>query len=265
MHSNLPSMLWRHRNLVVELTKREFSGKYRGSFGGIFWSLVQPFFLLAIYTIAFGTILQSRWENTGSAAEYALMLFAGLIIFNTFSEVLAKSPLLIAENPNFVKKVVFPLELLPVVTVINAYVQACIGIAIWLMGYAVIVGAPQPTAVLFPLVLLCFFPVLLGLGWLLSAVGVAVKDIGQVTALVGHGLLFMTPIFYSTEAAPALLKKLLLLNPLTFVVEQFRLVLFTGQMPSFSGLAIYMALACLFSWASLALFRRLRSTFADMV
>lgn len=265
MRHNLMSMLWLHRSLVVELTKREFSSKYRGSFGGVFWALAQPFFLLGIYTVAFGTILQARWENTGSTAEYALMLFAGLVVFNAFSEVLSKSPRLIADNPNFVKKVVFPLELLAVVTVIHAYFHACIGIAVWLVAYLVIVGAPQPTVVFFPLVLLCFFPFLLGLSWLLSAIGVAVKDIGQITALLGHGLLFLTPIFYSADAAPALLKNLLLLNPLSFVVEQFRWVMFIGRMPSFEGLAIYLGLASLFSWLALSVFRRLRSTFADLV
>ena len=265
MHAGLPFLLWRHRNLVAELARREFSSKYRGSFGGVFWALAQPFFLLSVYTIAFGTILQARWENTGSTAEYALMLFAGLIIFNAFSEVLNKSPLLIIENPNFVKKVVFPLELLPVVLLLNTYLQVIIGTAIWLVGYMVIVGTPQPTALWFPAVLLCFSPVLLGLGWLLSAVGVVVKDIGQITSLLGHGLLFLTPIFYSASAAPEVLKNLLLLNPLTFVVEQFRLVLFIGSAPSFTGLAIYLGSASFFAWASLVLFRRLRGTFADMV
>ncbi|WP_255577833.1 MULTISPECIES: ABC transporter permease [unclassified Acidovorax] len=265
MQSSLPTTLWRHRSLVLELVKREFSSQYRGSFGGIFWSLAQPLFLLTIYIIAFGVILKSRWNNAGSAADYAFMLFAGLIIFNAFSEVLNKSPLLIARNPNFVKKVVFPLELLPVVTVGVAYLQALLGTAILLAGYIVFMGKPSPTVLLFPFILLCFSPMLLGLAWLLSAVGVAVKDIGQLTGMLSHCLLFLTPIFYSMDSAPELLKNLLMLNPLTFIVEQFRLVLLTGGLPSFLGLAVYTGLASAFSWASLILFRRLRTTFADMV
>lgn len=257
--------LWRHRNLVLELTKREFSGRYRGSFGGIFWSFAQPLFLLTVYTVAFGVILKSRWGGTGSTADYALMLFAGLIVFNAFSEVLSRSSTLVTGNPNFVKKVVFPLELLPVITVATALIHALIGMAVWLLGYAILFGIPKPTAVLFPLILACFVPVLLGLGWLLSAVGVVVKDISQLTSMLNHALLFLTPIFYSIEAAPPLLQNLLMLNPLTFVVEQFRLVLFYGQMPSMSGLAVYFVLASLFSWGSLVLFRRLRPTFADLV
>ena len=257
--------LWRHRSLVAELTRREFSGRYRGSFGGIIWSFVQPLFLLTVYTIAFGVILKSRWGIAGTTAEYALMLFAGLIIFNMFSECLNKSPLVIIANPNFVKKVVFPLELLPVITVATAVIHALIGLAVWFVGYAILFGIPQPTAVLFPFVLICLIPVLLGIGWLLSAVGVIVRDISQLTGMLNHTLLFLTPIFYSIEAAPPILQKLLLANPLTFVVEQFRLVLFSGQMPAWTGMSVYLVLASLFAWASLVLFRRLRPTFADMV
>lgn len=257
--------LWRHRSLVLELTKREFSGRYRGSFGGIVWSLVQPLFLLTVYTVAFGVILKTRWGFAGGTADYALMLFAGLIIFNAFSECLIKSTTLIIDNPNFVKKVVFPLELLPVITVATALIHAMIGMLAWFFGYILFFGPPNTTAILFPLIFLCYVPVLLGLGWLLSALGVIVRDIGQLTGMLSHTLLFLTPIFYSIEAAPPPLQNLLMLNPLTFVVEQLRLILFYGQMPALKGLAVYFVLASLFAWASLILFRRLRPTFADMV
>jgi lipopolysaccharide transport system permease protein len=257
--------LWRHHSLVLELTKREFSGRYRGSLGGIVWSLVQPLFLLTVYTIAFGIILKTRWGFAGGTADYALMLFAGLIIFNAFSECLIKSTTLIIDNPNFVKKVVFPLELLPVITVATALIHAMIGMAAWFLGYALFFGPPKITAILFPLIFLCYVPVLLGVGWLFSALGVVVRDVGQLTGMLSHTLLFLTPIFYSIEVAPPLLQKLLILNPLTFVVEQLRLVLFYGQMPALKGLVVYFVLASLFAWASLILFRRLRPTFADMV
>lgn len=259
------TILWRHRSLVLELTKREFSGRYRGSFGGIIWSFVQPLFLLTVYTVAFGVILKARWGSSGSTAEYALMLFAGLIIFNAFSEVLSKSSTLVTDNPNFVKKVVFPLELLPFITVTAALIHALIGIFVWFLGYLILFGAPKTTAILFPVILVCFVPVLLGLGWLLSALGVIVRDISQLTGMLIHTLLFLTPIFYSIETAPPKLQKLLMLNPLTFIVEQFRTVLIYGQMPALIGLAVYFVLASIFAWFSLWLFRRLRPTFADMV
>lgn len=257
--------LWQYRSLVFELTKRDFNGRYRGSFGGIFWSFAQPLFLLAVYTVAFGVILKARWGFSGSTGEYALMLFAGLIVFNAFSECLNRCTTLITGNPNFVKKVVFPLELLPVSAVGTVLVHALIGTGVWVIGYMALYGAPQPTVILFPLLLAAYAPVLLGVGWLLASIGVLVKDISQVTPMIGHALLFLTPIFYSIEAAPPLLQDLLMLNPLTYIVEQFRLILFYGKVPALRGLAVYFVLAVTFAWLSLALFRRLRSTFADAV
>jgi lipopolysaccharide transport system permease protein len=257
--------LWRYRSLILELTKREFSSRYRGSFGGIAWSFAQPLFLLTVYTITFGVILKSRWGFSGSSAEYALMLFAGLIVFNLFSECLLKSTALVIGNPNFVKKIVFPLELLPVITVATALVHAVVGIVVWFAGYVLLYGTPKATAFFFPVVILCLLPVLLGTVWALAALGVVIRDISQLTGMLNHTLLFLTPIFYSIEAAPPLLQKLLILNPLTFIVEQLRLVLFYGQMPALKGLAAYFILASLFSVAALTLFRRLRPHFADMV
>jgi lipopolysaccharide transport system permease protein len=157
------------------------------------------------------------------------------------------------------------LELLPVVTVTTALIHTLIGITVWLLGYIYLFGELKITSLFFPVILIIFIPALLGLGWLLSALGVIVKDISQLTGMLNHTLLFLTPIFYSIETAPPSLQKLLTFNPLTFVVEQFRLVLFYGQIPDFKGLATYFAFACIFAGASLLLFRRLRPTFADMV
>jgi lipopolysaccharide transport system permease protein len=261
----MSALAWRHRALVAELAKREFSGRYRGSFGGLAWSFAQPLFLLAVYTVAFGVILQMRWGFAGGTGDYALMVFAGLIVFNAFAECLNNSPSLIAGNPNYVKKIVFPLEVLPWVTALTAIVHALIGIAVWLAGYAVLYGVPKPTALLFPMVFVALFPLLLGVGWLLSALGVAIRDIGQLTGLVAHALLFLTPIFYGIDAVPPLLQGVLLANPLTFVVEQLRLALYFGQAPSLRGLAVYFALSSVFAWLALMVFRRLRPRFADLL
>lgn len=257
--------LWRHRSLVFELTKREFAGRYRGSFGGLIWSLVQPMCLLSVYTIAFGVILKARWGVSGSTAEYALMLFAGLIIFNAFAECLNRAPTLITNNPNFVKKIVFPLELLPWVMAFTAMLHALIGVAVWLVGYTMLFDLPNPSVIFFPVILLSFFPVLLGIGWLLAALGVMIRDIQLLTGLLAQMLLFLTPIFYSIDMVPASLQRLLMFNPLTLIVEQFRWVLFARGTPELLELALYFVLSVLFARVSLALFRRLRPTFADIV
>lgn len=259
------STLWRHRSLVFELAKREFSGRYNGSFGGVIWSFAQPLFLLAVYTVAFGVILQARWGFPGGTADYALMLFAGLIVFNAFSECLVRAPALVVANPNYVKKVVFPLEILPWVIAISALAHALIGVVVWFAGYAILVGAPKPAALFFPTVLACLLPLLLGVGWLLSALGVVVRDTGHFATMLSHALLFLTPIFFATEAVPPPLQGWLLANPLTFIVEQLRRVLFFGQAPDAGGLLAYFAIASLFAWASWRFFRRLRPGFADLV
>src|SRR3990167_4612521 len=248
-------MLWQYRDLIVELTKREFSGRYQGSFGGIMWSFIQPLFLLTIYTLAFGVILKTRWSFSGSTGVYALMLFLGLIIFNAFSECLLTSAKLITKNPNFVKKIIFPLELLPIITVLTNLLHVGIAIIVWLAGYFVFFGAIKPTVILSVVVILCFVPILLGLGWLLAALGVVVRDIGHATTMINHTLLFLTPIFYSVEAAPMQIQKLLLLNPLTFIIEQFRRIMFFGQLPDFIGLGVYFVCALLFAGAALIFFR----------
>lgn len=259
------TVAWRHRSLALELVKREFMGRYRGSFGGILWSLAQPLFMLAVYTVAFGIVMQARWGFAGGTREYALMLFAGLIVFNAFSECLIKAPKLIVANPNFVKKVVFPLEILPWVMSLSALLHLVIATAVWLAGYLILFGLPKSTLIYFPLILIAYFPVLLAIGWLLAAVGVIVRDIDQLTGMLAQALLFLTPIFYSVDAAPRLIQKALMLNPLTFIVEQMRLVLFIGEAPSLRGLLAYFVLSLAFSMGALFVFRRLRNSFADYV
>lgn len=222
-------------------------------------------FLLIVYTVSFGVILKARWGFSGRPVDYVLILFAGLIVFNAFSEVLTKSATIIVSNPNFVKKVVFPLELLPVITVSIALIHMLISIGIWTLGYLVILGMPNKTLLVFPLVLICFTPLLLGLGWQLSAIGVFIKDINQATGLINHCILFLSPIFYSIEAAPLGIQRILAFNPLTFIVEQLRLVLFYGELPALRGLSIYFMLSVVFAYFSFKLFMRLKTNFADQI
>lgn len=256
---------WQHRSLIVELTKREFASRYRGSFGGILWALLQPLLLLSVYTLAFGVVLRARWSAADSTAHYALMIFPGLIVMNAFAEVLGRSGSLITANPNFVRKIVFPLELLPVATVASAMAHALVATAVWFAGHALLLGHPPAASLLFPVVLACLVPLLLGVAWLMSAAGVVVRDLSQITGIISHSLLFLTPVFYSIESAPPLVQRLLVLNPLTWIVERFRAVVFRGDLPSLADLAGYAGLSCLFAWGSLLVFRRLRPVFADLV
>lgn len=251
--------------MILELVRREFSGRYRNSLGGAAWAFAQPLLMLAIYTLVFGVILKSPRGLSVDTRQWSLMLFAGLIVFNAFAECLRRGPTLVSGNPNFVKKVVFPLEILPWVQGVTALANVAVSLAIWIVAYIVLVGVPKATLVYFPLILLAYFPLLLGVGWLLAPLGVITRDMEPFTGVIANALLFLTPIFFSRDAAPLLLQHALAWNPLTFVVEQSRQVLFAGQPPDLTGLALYTLWATLFSGLSLMLFRHLRPAFADLV
>ncbi len=255
----------KHSGLILELTKREFFGRYLGSFIGGFWSLIQPVFLLSVYTIAFGIILKARWGFAGNTIDYAFILFAGLIIYNAFTETLNKSPMLILGNTNYVKKVVFPLEILPIVVVITSLINASISILIWVVGYWILVGFPPMTFIIFPIILISFTPLLLGFGWLFSALGVFVKDLTPITFLISHTLLFLTPIFYSIDAAPDIIQDFLVLNPLTYIVQQLRLILFYGELPYYKAIGIYFLLSSFFALICFLFFKKVKPYFGDLV
>jgi lipopolysaccharide transport system permease protein len=255
----------RHVALVLELVRRDFASRYRGSFGGVLWSVLQPLFLLGVYTLAFGVALNAQWTGLAGQSQYALMAFAGLIVLNAFSECLMKAPTTIVSQPNFVKKIVFPLEVLPWVIAITATCHAFIATLIWFLGYAVLVGAPAVGSLLFFVVWIAFFPTLLAVGWLLSAIGVYLRDTSQISSMLAHTLLFLTPIFYSIDAVPPLFKLGLLANPLTYVVEHMRRALYFGELAAPSSLLVYFLISTGAAYLALRLFRKLRPGFADRV
>lgn len=252
-------------SLIAELVRREFAGRYQGSLGGMLWALIHPLFLLSVYTLVFGVILQTRWEGGGGTFQYALYLFSGLIVFNAFSECLSKAPAMVVGNPNFVKKVVFPLEVLPLVSSIVALLHATIGMAVWLLAHMVFLGMPKITVFLFPLIFLAMLPLLLGIGWIFSSLGVMLRDTGQIVGIISHILLFITPIFYSAQNIPESLRLALMLNPLTLLVGWMRGLLLTGTLPGMLEIIIYMAISLAFACGALYFFKRLRPLFADLL
>lgn len=255
----------KHVGLIAELVRREFAGRYQGSLGGVLWALIHPLFLLSIYTLVFGVVLKTRWDGGGGTFGYALYIFAGLIIFNAFSDCLVKAPAMIVGNQNFVKKVVFPLEILPLVSAIVALLHATIGIAVWFLCCVVLFGMPKMTALLFPGVFIAMLPLLLGMGWIFSALGVMLRDTGQIVGIISHVLLFVTPIFYSAESMPEPFRSILILNPLTLLVGWMRDLLLVGSLPATAAIFTYLALSIAFAYGSLYFFRRVRPLFADLL
>ncbi len=257
--------IWKHRELLKELVKRDILSRYQGSFGGAFWSFAYPLFMLGVYTLVFGTFFRMRWGGAGSTLEFSLVLFSGLIIFNFFSECLNRAPTLVAGQPNYVKKVVFPLEIYPWVAVGSAFFNALVSFTAWLLFYGILRGVPSATILLLPVVVAPLIPVMLGLGWILSSVGVYVRDITQVVGIATQALMFLSPVFFSLDAVPERLRGLMLLNPLTFIMVEARRVMLQGELPNFLGLAAYLLTALIFSWAGFAVFQRLRDGFSDVI
>ncbi|MEI5668088.1 ABC transporter permease [Bosea sp. CCNWLW174] len=259
--------VWRNQQLILKLIIREVAARYRGSLGGVAWSLMQPLAMLGIYTFLFSVIFQSRWagaENTGGVS-FAVILFAGLLVHGLFAEGIGRAPGLIIAHTNFVKKVVFPLEILPVVAMGSALFATAINLAV-LIAAMLAAGSPLHwTMVLIPLVLAPLLLLSLGLCWFLSALGVFLRDIGQLIGLVVTAMFFLAPILYPVSAVPAAVRQLLFLNPLTFPVEQARNVLIWGRLPDWSGLCIYFLVSWLVAVLGLAFFQRIRKGFADVL
>ena len=255
-----------HRFVIGQLAKREILGRYRGTVLGLLWSLVTPLLLLAVYTFVFGTILQVRWvSQSGGNAEFAAILFSGMLVHGILAECLTQASTLIVANPQYVKKVVFPLEALPWVTVISAFFQGVISTGILLAYLFFVQGGIPWTAVLFPIPLFVLAFVCIAAGWLISATAVYLKDIAQMMGLLSTVLFFMAPILYPKTALPVEFQNLLYLNPLTYIIEQFRAVVLWGQLPNWNGLALYGIASVAVAWMSLAWFQKTRKGFADVL
>lgn len=262
----LISSLHRHRTLIWSLIRREVLGRYRGSMMGLMWSFFNPVLMLAVYTFVFSMIFKSRWPGgSGSKTEFAMVLFAGLMFFNLFSECVSRAPGLILGNVNYVKKVVFPLELLPVVVFGSAAFHFLISLLVWLIFYGIFFGVPPLTIFWLPLVVvpLSFFT--LGVSWLLASLGVYVRDVSQMVGVFITVLMFLTPIFYPESYLPEKYHFLMNINPLTFVVVQAREVMIFGHSLNFKLWFLQFAVSIFVAWFGFFSFQKLRNGFADVL
>ena len=258
--------LWRNRGLIHASTKREVLGRYRGSVLGLLWSFFNPLFMLAVYTFVFSEIFKARWSGgSESKTEFALVLFAGLIVFNLFAECINRAPSLILSNPNYVKKVVFPLEILPFVGLLSAFYHALISLVVWLIAYAVLFGKPHVTGLLLPLVVLPYGLFIMGLSWALASLGVFLRDVSQFMGLLTTILMFLSPIFYPASSLPEDYRNLFYFNPLTPVVELTRDLLYWGKTPDFNLLSLYWLASGMIAWLGFAWFQKTRKGFADVL
>lgn len=259
--------LWRHRELIAQLTKLQVLQRYKGSILGLIWSFLTPLAMLIIYTFVFTMIFNIKWEGTitGSHAEFAIALFTGLIAFNFFSESVLAAPNLIVDNPNYVKKVVFPLEILPIVSIASALINVIFSTLILLMGTVVVMGQLPWTLLFLPLVYLPLVLFSLGLSWILASLGVFIRDTGHFLGVFVQMLFFLTPIFYPISAVPENFRFLIYMNPLSIIVNHCRRVMVWGQLPNWGELTIVTAATLLVCILGYIWFLKSKSVFSDVV
>lgn len=249
------------------MTKRDVIGRYKGSVMGVLWSLFNPLFLLVIYTFVFSVVFKARWgtDAVESKSQFAVLLFVGMIVHSLFAETLSRAPTLILSNVSYVKKIVFPLDILPMVAMGAALFHAIVSVTVLLGVFTVLNGYMQWTALFLPLVFLPLLVLTLGLAWILASLGVYLRDVAQPIGLIMTVLLFASPVFYPISALPAAVQPWLFLNPLTYIIEQARDVLVFGLLPNFGGLALYLAIATAVAWAGYAWFQKTRKGFANVL
>ena len=263
--------LTRHRYLIWQFTIREMMGRYKGSFFGFIWSFLTPLLLLAVYTFVFGVVFKGRWGQAGEhkgIADFALKMFCGLIVFNIFSECVNRAPGVIVYNQNYVKKVVFPLEIFPVSVLGSALIHGLISLAILVAGQALFLPEfPYSLAKVYylPLVLLPLVMMVLGLGWFLSSLGVFIRDIGHAIMIAVQVLFYVTPVFYPIEALPEWARGAVRMNPLATVVADARKVLIFGERPSLRGWLTVTLVSFVIMQLGYAWFMKTKKGFADVI
>lgn len=266
-YSSLIRAVYSHRQLILQMIKREVIGRYKGSIFGLAWSFLNPVLMLAIYTFVFSIVFKARWgvNSEETKMQFALLVFAGMIVQGFFAEAVNRAPGLIIGNANYVKKVVFPLEILPIVSMGAAIFHAAISTIILAIVLAIVNQQVNWTIIFLPIIFapITFFT--LGVSWGLASLGVFMRDIGQTIGILTSVLMFLSPVFYPVSALPEKIQGLMMINPLTFIIEQVRAVTIYGQTPSWSGLAIYAAIALGVMWAGYAWFQMTRKGFADVL
>ncbi len=259
--------IWVHRHLIRQFAVRDIIGRYKGSWLGMVWSIINPLVMLAIYTFVFSVVFKARWGQDGSEShsDFAINLFAGLVVFNLFSECVNRSPTLVIANPNYVKKVVFPLQALPVAATVSALFFAGINTLLVLVANLVLNRTVCVTALCFPLALVPLLLISTGLAWFLASLGVYLRDVVQVVGIVTQVLFYITPIFYPISAVPEGFRAVMRLNPLTQLTEAARQTLLWGTWPDWWWLAGVTVFAAVVAQLGYAWFMKTKRGFADVI
>ena len=255
--------LWAKRELIAHFTWREFVGRYRGAHLGLALSFVSPIFLLGIYTVVFGSLYRSSRTDTEGAGSFAITLFSALIFYNFMSDGVGRASQLLVENPNYITKVVFPVEILPISLVGSSFLHFCVNVLILIGGILI---SPMPwhwTVLLFPLVVFPLFLISLGVSWFLAAVGVYFRDVASFVPPLMMALLFVSAIFYPVSSIPEAFQPWLLLNPMACFSEMGRAIFTKGELPAVGFWSYCLGIGIFCFFGGYAVFHRLKRGFSD--
>lgn len=257
-----------HAYLTWQMSKREVQARYRGTRLGLLWAVLTPLILLSIYTFVFAVVFRNRWgtDPDETRGHFALTMFCGILLYNIFAEVVARSPGMVVGSPNYVKKLVFPVEVFVPAGVITALINFLLGCGVWIVGWLLLKWTwPQPTLLYLPLVVLPVVLLALGMGWILASVGVFLRDVGPAVSLAVQMLFFLTPIFYRLEVVPQPYRTFIALNPLAHAVEDVRRVMMFGEPPAWVWWSFAVVASGALAVLGYAFFMKSRRAFADVL
>jgi len=257
--------LYGHRSLLQQAVQREVRQRYQGSFLGVAWSLATPLLTLIIYTFVFSVVLKAHFGDSDSPLEYGLTLFAGLIAFNLFAETVSHAPMTIVTKRNFVKRVVFPLEILPVVIMGSGLINALISLLVLIAGLWLVLGSVSSTFILVSLMMMPLIGYALGLSWFFSSLGVFVRDLNPVMLVAIRMLFYLSAVFYPITRVPEEVQHVLQLNPLVGIIDNFRRVVMWNKMPDWTSWAIVTAISFVVMLLGYAWFMKTKRAFADVL
>lgn len=255
--------IWRHRYLLGQLVKRDVLMRYRGAMIGVLWILLSPLLMLAIYAFIFGQVFQSRWPQQDGGLPFWLLLYSGLITFNIFAETVSRAPSSVRSYPSFVKKIIFPVQILPMVPLGAALVHGVFNFLI-LISVLAWIGSLHVQILLFPLLLAPVLLLALGMSWFVAAWGVFIKDMTQIIPMLVQMLMFLSPVFYPSSAVPRMLRPVYQFNPLGTVIETSRAML-TGQSIEWWAWGMAFGFCLAVSILGYVFFQNSRDEFADVL
>ncbi len=260
------SALWRYGSLTSELAKRDVQSRYKGASFGLLWSLISPFLMLCVYSLAFGVLLKSNWpQKNGYQHHFSVIIFVGLIVHGFFAECLARAPTVITGHPSFVKKVVFPLEILSWQVMLSGLFQAGMNILVFIVLSLLLEGHVSWMIVLLPVVFIPLIFMSLGVCWIFSALGVYLRDINQMMGVITMTMLFLSSAMIPVDTLSDSKRMLFHLNPMTFLIDQARAVALWGEYPDWVGLAEYTVGSLVLMYAGYAWFMATKKGFADVL